>query len=50
MKTCSQYTENLTVLSAALLHDVVEDIKTSLDDIVSVPETSPSRILAPVLP
>lgn len=33
MKTCSHYTESVPVLSAALLHDVVEDTNTTLYDI-----------------
>jgi (p)ppGpp synthase/HD superfamily hydrolase len=33
METCSEFTSDITILAAALLHDVVEDTDTTKDDI-----------------
>lgn len=35
METCRLYTDKVTILSAAILHDVLEDTETKKDDILS---------------
>src|SRR6266480_500251 len=39
MKTCEQYTSDITILAAALLHDVLEDTDVSADEMLSFLET-----------